>query len=284
MKPPPIPTLSDPDFCSDFCRPPWFMEKDAGAVRPAPFHRVNSSAVCDRLLNVQQFNIKYQRRIRRNVRRSSRRPISELSGNNEVALTADLHGHQTFVPTFNDPPYADLKVSGMTAAIRAIKLYSALQLAGVVDCNRLAPLRRSPGALDQIRVLQSARRGYFLSLTTAAVHHQICNGCCHQGSNKKDRNPFYTTLVFRGRASASSVCAHPPGTLFRFSSFSVTTLRQCFLSWLRLIFETLLIQCFRSCLQPSALASPQSVCYSLARITSDPKGSGNRAGDGARDS
>ncbi len=34
----------------------------------------------------------------------------------------------------------------------------------------------------------------------------------------------------------------------------------------------------------SPLASKSTLCYIHARITSDPQGSGNRTGDGARDS
>src|SRR5581483_3871642 len=71
-------------------------------------HKANSGFTSgDRLFNAKQLDVENKRRVRRNHTAGAPRSIPEIGRNNQLPAAADLHAHNTFVPSFDNPTDAD---------------------------------------------------------------------------------------------------------------------------------------------------------------------------------
>src|SRR5947207_1524258 len=117
------------------------------------------SPVNARLLHRQQFDVKHQRRVRRNDAAGAARAIAEFRWNDQRALASDLHRADALVPAADHLPYADLEFERLVAVDRRVELLALLAV--LVEPSRimhdagLAGLRRGAGAFLAVDDLQT---------------------------------------------------------------------------------------------------------------------------------
>src|SRR5574340_261483 len=91
------------------------------------------------LIYAQQFHIEHQCRIRRDRVARADRSITQVRGDDQRALSADLHALYALVPTLDDATPAERKIERLVAVARAVELpalvagsYLIIQPAGVM--------------------------------------------------------------------------------------------------------------------------------------------------------
>src|SRR5262249_10110105 len=111
------------------------------------------------LLDVDQLDLEDERRLRRDRGRLTLFAIGKLGGDDQLALAAPLPAGNAFVPALYHLAGAECEVDGLAAIERAVELLAVGERAGIVDGDRLASLRRGPGAHLPLHVLEPALRG-----------------------------------------------------------------------------------------------------------------------------
>src|SRR3989338_4192870 len=74
------------------------------------------------LIYAQQFHIEQQRRIRWNRLARAHWSITQVRGDNQRALSADLHACHPLIPALDDAPRAERKIERLVAVARAVEL------------------------------------------------------------------------------------------------------------------------------------------------------------------
>src|ERR1700728_1601821 len=115
-------------------------------------------------LDVEQFDVEDQRRVRRKDAAGAARAVAEIGRNDQSAFAADLHGGDAFVPAGDDVVSADRKLEWLAAIDRAVEFLALgavlIQPAGIMHDADLAGLRRSAGAGLGVGELQSRGCGH----------------------------------------------------------------------------------------------------------------------------
>src|SRR5260370_1226042 len=81
--------------------------------------------------------------------------VSQVGGNDELALAADLHAGHALVPTLDDAIGAELKRKRPAAIDAAVELRAVFERAGVVHNDRVARLGFLAGAFLGVGVFQA---------------------------------------------------------------------------------------------------------------------------------
>src|SRR4029077_9378669 len=87
----------------------------------------------------------------------------------------NLHGHQTFIPTFDHAARTNGKLEGLVVIIRAVKLGSVFQRSCVVHRYSLPNAWTWSGAVNDVYILKAGCCSHFGSLTAAAMLENVCN-------------------------------------------------------------------------------------------------------------
>src|SRR5690606_5541116 len=93
------------------------------------------------------------------VRLVARFAVRHVPRDRELALSADLHARQTFVPALDDLALPDRELERLIAIARAVELLPVHQGARVVDLHLVALLGLGPGADDLVDDLELVRPG-----------------------------------------------------------------------------------------------------------------------------
>src|SRR5438093_13044415 len=95
--------------------------------------------------------------------------VTQMGGDDELALSPHLHGAHPLVPSFDDPTPADGKGERLPAIHRAVELLAALEPSRIVHAHRVARLGRRPPALHQLHVAKT--RGALDHLPVPVAFH-----------------------------------------------------------------------------------------------------------------
>src|SRR6185436_6618974 len=123
---------------------------------PAPWARTAVSSIsCSgttmlvTLLHVEELHLEHQRRVRRDDAAGAARAVAERGRDGELALAADLHAGDAFVPAPDDVALAEREDERLAAVLARIEFRSVRQPAGVMHAHLLAGGRGVSGADDQ---------------------------------------------------------------------------------------------------------------------------------------
>src|SRR5439155_26283105 len=98
-----------------------------------------------RLVDLQQFDVEHQRRVRRDNAAGAPGAIAELGRDHQRAFAADLHPGDALVPAFDDLLLTECEIEGLAAIERAVELGPLLAIvvepAGVMDADLVAGRR-----------------------------------------------------------------------------------------------------------------------------------------------
>src|SRR5438309_2296263 len=119
----------------------WRAENEPLAASRSSNARSRKRLTSNRLTNEllpharqpDQLDVKDQRRVRRDLRRAAGRAVPEVAGDRQLALLADLHPHDAFVPPLDDLALAELELDRLLAIERGVEGGAVGELARVVD-------------------------------------------------------------------------------------------------------------------------------------------------------
>src|SRR5687768_1274151 len=104
------------------------------------------------LLDVEQLHLEHQRRVRRDDAAGAARAVAELRRDGELALAADLHAGDAFVPSLDHvalPEREDKRLAAVKTRVEFRSLVSVFaQPAGVMHADFLAGRRAVAGTCD----------------------------------------------------------------------------------------------------------------------------------------
>src|SRR5262249_33615528 len=100
----------------------------AGAVPALPGADAQTRPAGDGSVDLQQFDIENQRRVRRDDAAGAARAVAEFGRDHERALAADLHAGDTLVPALDDLAAAEREAEWLAAVERAVELLAFLAL------------------------------------------------------------------------------------------------------------------------------------------------------------
>src|SRR2546423_6466354 len=119
-------------------------------------------------LDAEQFDFEDERRVGRNLA-AALRAIAEVGGDDELALAADMHAQDAFVPAGDDRAGADLKRVRLAAINRAFELRAVFEPTGVMHGDAFAEPRLVAGADDFVNILDAGSGGDFSAALLAAA-------------------------------------------------------------------------------------------------------------------
>src|SRR5262245_59064439 len=85
---------------------------------------LDARASCRGITDSEQLDLEDQRGVRRDDAGSAAFAVGEVGGDGQLAFAADLHGEDTFIPTFDHLADADLELERHAAIDRAVELLS----------------------------------------------------------------------------------------------------------------------------------------------------------------
>src|SRR5690348_4175735 len=97
------------------------------------------------LTDVEKLHVEDERCIRRNCPPCSPRTVAQIRRDLQPTLAADLHAHNSLIPSLDHVPRAKLEGEWLVAIDRAIELFAIRQPARVVDADVHASDRRFAG-------------------------------------------------------------------------------------------------------------------------------------------
>src|ERR1044071_2729263 len=142
------------------------------------------------LVDLQEFDIEDQRRVRRDDTAGAARAVAELGRDDEGALAAALHAGDTLVPALDDLAAAQGEAEGLAAVDRAVEFLALLALvvepARVMDADLVAGGRGGAVANLAVGVFEAARE--FAHLAWCSLRHRRGEpGRRGKGEDRKSR-------------------------------------------------------------------------------------------------
>src|SRR5713226_6629362 len=108
-------------------------------------------------LDAQQLHLEDQGRARGNHGARAAIAVSQMGGDDQLPLAADLHGDDTLVPALDDAPRAHRELERGAAIHRAVELGPALEPARIVHAHGVTGLGPGAPAFHQVHVAQPRR-------------------------------------------------------------------------------------------------------------------------------
>src|SRR5262249_48451144 len=104
------------------------------------------------LLDLQQFHLKREFGIWRDLVAGPALPITQFRWNDQLAFAARLHAGNPFVPTLDHSPLAKREFKRLLAVQAAVELRAVLEPAGVMNLHRVPRLGGFAGAFFEFDV------------------------------------------------------------------------------------------------------------------------------------